>query len=304
MDQSCCSGGTVTSGLCPGSSSVQCCTNPTCSTPQGDGNCMDTSECKGTPLSGHCVGPSNIQCCVQTSPTPPSPPSPSPPPSPRPASTKGVDLAGACSASTLSCLSKAGYSFGIFRAFHSTGTPDTTACPNIMAAHSSGMSYADVYMFPCPKCSATAQAQVSSMISSLKSGGCNWTSGSQGKNNFGKIWLDIEGTQYWGGQSANQGFFNGLVAGCRSAGVSCGVYSSASQWNPIFGSSFTGGSAMPLWYAHYDNSPSFGDFSSFGGWKTPYMKQYNGDQTVCGFDVDLNWTPNMPLSDEFYYRDT
>ena len=30
---------------------------------------------------------------------------------------------------------------------------------------------------------------------------------------------------------------------------------------------------MPLWYAHYDNIPSFSDFSSFGGWTTPYAKQ-------------------------------
>ena len=30
---------------------------------------------------------------------------------------------------------------------------------------------------------------------------------------------------------------------------------------------------MPLWYAHYDNNPSFSDFSPFGGWKEPYAKQ-------------------------------
>lgn len=32
---------------------------------------------------------------------------------------------------------------------------------------------------------------------------------------------------------------------------------------------------MPLWYAHYDNSPSFSDYSSFGGWSEPYAKQVN-----------------------------
>ncbi len=36
-----------------------------------------------------------------------------------------------------------------------------------------------------------------------------------------------------------------------SAGVTAGVYTSESQWQPIFGSSYTGGSAFPLWYAHY-----------------------------------------------------
>lgn len=34
-------------------------------------------------------------------------------------------------------------------------------------------------------------------------------------------------------------------------------------------------------YAHYDNNPSFSDFSSFGGWKSPHAKQYAGDVTQC-----------------------
>jgi hypothetical protein len=48
---------------------------------------------------------------------------------------------------------------------------------------------------------------------------------------------------------------------------------------------------LPLWYAHYDGKASFSDFSSFGGWKTPYAKQYMGDYTLCSFDVDLNYAP-------------
>jgi hypothetical protein len=34
-------------------------------------------------------------------------------------------------------------------------------------------------------------------------------------------------------------------------------------------------------YAHYDNNPSFSDFSSFGGWSSPHAKQYAGDVTAC-----------------------
>ena len=37
---------------------------------------------------------------------------------------------------------------------------------------------------------------------------------------------------------------------------------------------------MPLWYAHYDNSPSFSDYSSFGGWSEPYAKQVNSHRTI------------------------
>lgn len=48
------------------------------------------------------------------------------------------------------------------------------------------------------------------------------------------------------------------------------------MWQTIFGSTtacskFT---SLPLWYAHYDNNPSFSDYSkySFGGWSTPNIK--------------------------------
>jgi len=99
----------------------------------------------------------------------------------------------------------------------------------------------------------------------------------------GKIWLDIEGSQYWlGSASSNQAWYKQLVDACTTYGVSCGVYSSASQWSAIFGStSFVYGNNLQLWYAHYDNIPSFYDFSSFGGWTSPYAKQYGGG-SVCG----------------------
>ena len=40
-----------------------------------------------------------------------------------------------------------------------------------------------------------------------------------------------------------------LKDSCKTYGVTCGVYSSASQWSAIFGStSFTYGSELPLWW--------------------------------------------------------
>ena len=45
-------------------------------------------------------------------------------------------------------------------------------------------------------------------------------------------------------------------------------------------------------YAHYDNLPSFSDFTAFGGWSTPAIKQYMGDKTSCGVGVDYNWYPD------------
>ena len=63
----CCSSGTVTSNLCPGSSDIRCCTNHKCSTTSGSGTCMQTSLCSskgGKSIAGYCTGPTDLQCCV------------------------------------------------------------------------------------------------------------------------------------------------------------------------------------------------------------------------------------------------
>ena len=46
------------------------------------------------------------------------------------------------------------------------------------------------------------------------------------------------------------------------------------EWPSIFGSSFTAFSDLPLIYAHYDNVPSFYDFTPYGGWEKPAGKQF------------------------------
>lgn len=141
-------------------------------------------------------------------------------------------------------------------------------------------------MFPCPTCSATASSQLKTLLSYLNTtcDAGSWT---------GRIWLDIEGKEYWTTTSANKAWYEELVNSCKTYGTRCGVYTSSSQWSSIFGSAtYSYGSDLPLWYAHYDNNPSFSDFAPFGGWITPYAKQYAGDVTLCsGFDVDKDYAP-------------
>jgi hypothetical protein len=48
-------------------------------------------------------------------------------------------------------------------------------------------------------------------------------------------------------------------------------------------------SSFPLWYPHYDNNPSYSDWSPFGGWTKPNIKQYMGTTSVCSASVDLNY---------------
>jgi hypothetical protein len=49
---------------------------------------------------------------------------------------------------------------------------------------------------------------------------------------------------------------------------------------------------LPLWYAHYDNTPSFDDWNSvskFGGWVWPTLKQFKGDSVICGTRMDVSY---------------
>ena len=112
----------------------------------------------------------------------------------------------------------------------STGAVDTTVCTNLNTAKSLGIPYRDVYMFPCPTCSASAASQMSQLTSYLNSNCASAFSG--------RVWLDIEGSQYWySSTSTNKGWYEDLVDSCKTYGVQCGVYSSSSQWSSIFGSS-------------------------------------------------------------------
>lgn len=279
VSSGCCTGST-TSGLCPGSSDIMCCTNNACSTPWGSGSCVQTSKCSGTSYSGYCTGPSDIQCCVGGGPVP------NPTPTPPGRDSIGVDISQALSSSTASCFKSSGVTFIVPRGYKSTGSVDSAACGSLNAAMFAGIATRDVYMFPCPTCSKSAATQLSELVSAMQSG-CSaaWS---------GRIWLDIEGSQYWtGSTSSNKAWYENLVDTCKSqvGTKNCGIYSSSSQWSAIFGSSsFAYGSDLPLWYAHYDGSKSFSDFSSFGGWSSPHAKQYQGDISLCSFGVDMDWS--------------
>lgn len=202
-------------------------------------------------------------------------------------STKGFDVSTLISSSSASCFNSNGWSYVVTRAFHSSGTVDSNACPSLTAAKSAGVGTRDVYMFPCPTCSASASAQMSTMLQSLSS--CSaWS---------GRVWLDIEGTQYWTGSSSNnKNFYQSLVQACKSQAHACGIYSSAYQWSSLFGStSYSYGSDLPMWYAHYDGNPSFSDYPnySYGGWTSPHAKQYAGTTTVCSMGIDKNYSPSF-----------
>jgi GH25 family lysozyme M1 (1,4-beta-N-acetylmuramidase) len=190
----------------------------------------------------------------------------------------------AVSTSTWSCMKSNGVSFMITRAWKSYGGFDSNAKTNLANAKSAGIAYRDVYAFPC------RGKSVSSQVSSLMSG----LSGAS----YGMIWIDVEtnpssgcgwGTDY----TSNCNYVASFASTLKSYGANVGIYSSQYMWETIMGSRGACSSLAKydLWYAHYDNSASFSDFSryGFGGWTRPAIKQYKGDTTLCSAGVDLNY---------------
>jgi GH25 family lysozyme M1 (1,4-beta-N-acetylmuramidase) len=212
-------------------------------------------------------------------------------------SSMGVDVSTAVSSSAINCLqseASGSVSYIIARGFRSTGEVDYQACDTIITAYDEGIKTRDTYMFPCPLCNSTAATQFFALLSYLFAT-CRpqWS---------GKIWIDIEGSEYWTTNiDRNKDWYESLVDVCRVQAmlhpdISCGIYSSHYQWVDIFGSAdYTYGNDLPLWYAHYDNIPSFDDYGTdpFGGWTSPHAKQYNGGATVCDVVVDLNYAPTF-----------
>jgi len=168
--------------------------------------------------------------------------------------------------------------FAIVRGYQSGGQVDPNAAANVRNAKAAGIQYVDLYLFPCVPCGNPA-GQVQALVSAM--------SGVP----YGMIWLDIERYQWSGNLGANQNFISSMLSELTSLGQHPGVYTNYYNWEAIVGLNWGGASGYPLWYAHYDGSPNFGDFVPFGGWSKPNIKQYAGDKTLCATGVDMNWYP-------------
>lgn len=95
------------------------------------------------------------------------------------------------------------------------------------------------------------------------------------------LWYDVENYAWSSSQANNQAFIQAMVDEGLALGVTAGIYTNYYNWQSIVGLDWTypASKGLPLWYAHYDYSPSFSDFTAFGGWSTPAIKQYIGDAT-------------------------
>ncbi len=216
------------------------------------------------------------------------------------ASFLGVDVSQPVSAKAAVCMQKGGVSYGVVRAWHSIDTFDTAA-PGTLAAWAAAGIQGDVYLFPCSFVDPVAQ--VKGMLGNLTAVGAR----------FGRVWLDIESNAdpacaWRSDKKANCAWLQTLVAAVNATGVPLGIYTSIHEYELLMSDTAegcqlcTGKLCPPLWYPHYETppQPNFSDFSPFGGWTAPTVKQFDDKAGApplppdCGVGVDANWAPVMP----------
>jgi hypothetical protein len=197
--------------------------------------------------------------------------------------TLGVDVSQLFSTATYQCIKSNGYSFAIIRGYCSYGGVDANIVSNLNNAKAAGL-ITDIYMFPCR--SKSGSAQVDQMMAAISS------------NLYGMVWIDVEtnpspGCGWTTDYNGNCAFLTEIINRIKSHGKVPAIYASRYMWQTIFGamSGCASVASQQLWYAHYDNSPSFSDFVAFGGWTKPAIKQFQGDTTLCGAGVDKNYYP-------------
>lgn len=207
------------------------------------------------------------------------------------AASKGFDISGdTCDGSSwvsstqFPCFKKAGKSFTVIQTWMGGYGMTKSVAYCASQARSAGLEVS-LYAYACPRCSGNTPATTvfENLVKTLKSQGVSYT----------YLYFDVETcppSSCWeSSTSSNVQFLQQAIQGATAGGARVGIYASSSMWSQIMGSS-TAFKSYPLWYPHYDGKASFSDFTSFGGWTSPHMKQYNDKSDVgCYSNVDVDY---------------
>lgn len=93
---------------------------------------------------------------------------------------------------------------------------------------------------------------------------------------IGRMWLDIEQDPAGLGSNALIAMIQTSIATCEAkAPGRCGIYTGPGWWKTYLANT-TRFADLPLWYAQYNKKRSLSDWTTehFGGWATPFAKQF------------------------------
>ncbi|RUS26809.1 glycoside hydrolase superfamily [Jimgerdemannia flammicorona] len=180
----------------------------------------------------------------------------------------GVDASSTQSVSAWSCAHKAGFTRAVISCYQEAcggagGRINPSCLTNYKNAKAAGYTYIDLYMFPCTgysTCKSPA-SQVQELVNFVNT------------NHMlvQKIWLDIEvdssspsvgcPNNWKMGISQNKVVAQQFNSAMKATQWKWGIYSSASQWSQIFGSTaYVLNNAFPVWYAQFWDKNSCGSF--------------------------------------------
>ena len=103
-----------------------------------------------------------------------------------------------------------------------------------------------------------------------------------------RLWIDVGG-RWPNATQMNVAFLDSLIQPIESYRVKFGISTTRHRWRKALNNTTKFSVNIPLWYSHPDNTQSFDDFQTFGGWTEPSMKQYRVDVKECGVVFDRNF---------------
>ncbi|VDL76652.1 unnamed protein product [Nippostrongylus brasiliensis] len=181
--------------------------------------------------------------------------------------------------SQFKCLKNIGFKVAFVRGYSDTqgGRVDYDVAANVQNATAAGLG-AEVYMEPAPTSTKPGGTQLDELYYMLKNNNIILRS----------IWLKVSTPQIWTtNKNTNVAYMNSVLVRAMQYGISVGIYTSSYDWSQI-----TGGATVNnvmLWYWNVNGQgvggetpANYHDFSPFGGWSAPSVKQYAQDLYTCG----------------------
>eukprot|EP01138_Halocafeteria_seosinensis_P000535 gb/GECG01000549.1/.p1 GENE.gb/GECG01000549.1/~~gb/GECG01000549.1/.p1 ORF type:complete len:197 (+),score=9.53 gb/GECG01000549.1/:1-591(+) len=182
----------------------------------------------------------------------------------------------------LTCMKQHGVTMAFIacEAYGAGGFP--LSCPRqIVKAWKAGMSNVDITFLD------TSFGNTTELINFLSNHSIS--SGSEPPYTYGRVWINQLAISTFG---RNRYWFGNLTKTLEDHQQSIGVRTNNASWTSMLGH-WDGGSSYPLWNEYPDGVPSFANFTTFGGWKQPAMKEYinsaNSFNSLCNGSVTLVW---------------
>lgn len=172
----------------------------------------------------------------------------------------------------------------IFRAYKSNGQIDPYAKESLIRSRELECT---IYISPCFKCN-NPRKQIADTCNAI-----------YGTDFVYYPYLVIEDPELWSGDtSSNKKFIELMVAEVLSQKrcfIDARFRTTKNDWEKIVGNDWTIFSGKDLWYVSNDKKLDFDDFVPFGGWKIPFLKQYDQDEMYCENNLNWNFQPKAKM---------